>query len=94
MTEPKTYTIRTITDLLDVPGDRLSCCLADLEVWASLMRTARALGPEMIKQLDVEGSCGPDRFVWIDDEKHEARVTLHVLPSAGPLEPDQGPETE
>lgn len=58
MVTGKTFTIRTIRDLLDVPVDRLPVCLAELEGWIAQVRTyGLAHG--------IPASIGP--YIWHDD---------------------------
>ncbi len=77
MTEPKTYEIRTVDDLLAVPDERLEACLIDLAAYVRIVRTSVQLGEDVARLLDIPGLCGPGRFVWIDDGMHEARLQFH-----------------
>lgn len=79
MTAPKTYEIRTVEDLLEVPSEKLAACMVDLEAWARIMREIRELGPELVRQIDKPGACGPGRFVWIDDGEHNANISVRVV---------------
>lgn len=58
MVTGKTFTIRTIRDLLDVPVDRLPVCLAELEGWIAQVR---AYGLTH----GLPASIGP--YLWHDD---------------------------
>lgn len=54
----KTYTIRSIRDLFEIPADRLPVCLMELEHWLQQVRqdVIRSGAPQSI---------GP--YIWTDD---------------------------
>ncbi len=80
MSEPKAYEIRSVRDLLAIPDDKLEACLVDLAAWARIMRLAQEGGEAgvCVRVMDLPGKCSLDRFVWIDDGKHEAGFEFYV----------------
>lgn len=73
--EPKTYEIRTISDLMRVVNnencDRL---VKDLSAWLALMSIAKSLAAKEGVDLDADVQCGV--FRWIDDGEHDITVTM------------------
>jgi len=77
MSEPARYTIEKVEDLLVIPDDKLEACLIDLATWVRITAAAKLIAT-LVAVKDVPGQCGPGRFVWIDDDKHIARITVEV----------------
>lgn len=84
---PRRYEIRTVADFMAIPIEKLDDCLHDFDTWLGIQHFAREVGPKLsaeFKMRDVPGECGPDRFIWIDDGKHVA--TISVLTPDGKVE--------
>jgi len=77
MTQHTKYTIRSISDLLDIPPDRLDDCLRELTAGVKLVHLADTLAKtEGIKNA-LEGTrklWDADGIVWCDDQDK----TIHV----------------
>ena len=74
MSEPKTYSIRTVSDFLALPPEKIAACLTDFEAWLQLVHGALAVikaQPESIRM-----NTATDVFPWIDDGKHIATLTV------------------
>ena len=74
--QPKTYRIEKLTDILQIPEDRLDYFLEDL-------KTYHHMGIHMTKLLETVAEVGgikaeviPRHMNWIDDDKHEVKVHL------------------
>jgi hypothetical protein len=65
------YELRTITDLLKVPHDRLAACLRDIQYALELCHFT---GGEHTAELAV------DTFVWTDDGQHDIEMSLNGEP--------------
>lgn len=70
MSEAPTYKIKSITDLLAVPEDRLAECLRELPAWLAALRAFHALH----QQLGRQAFKLPDTYEWIDDGKGELTI--------------------
>lgn len=67
--EPKTYTLATVKDFLQIPADRRAVALAEFGEW---LRIHEALAP-LIETGFVQP---PDVMEWVDDDLGETRVTF------------------
>src|SRR5574343_965379 len=72
----RTFTIRSIRDLLDVPVDRLPVCLMELEHWLAQVRSYGVLH-------GVPASIGP--FIWHDDGMTGFTVERRDQETPGPF---------
>jgi hypothetical protein len=71
------YEINHISDLMNIPEDRLTVCLSELEMAINQMRPLAELTTEVaeimgVKNLELKGK----PFVWIDDNKGEITTTI------------------
>lgn len=79
---PKTYTIRTTTDFLKIPHDRLGACLRDFqhflkarrEVERLVLMVASAMGHE-----PPRNTGGVPVFIWRDDDKPGGVIKFNIL---------------
>lgn len=83
MTEHKRYVIKTVADFAQVPPEKRHDCLTDFMIWLEYQSladilTAAAPPGVAVRVVDDPDGCGPDRFVWIDDGKHVATVSLRA----------------
>ena len=77
--EPKRYRVEKLTDLFEIPEDRMDDFLVDLKAWHSLAQSVPKL-------LDAVGEASgvklkatrPTFMTWVDDGRHDARV--HIKP--------------
>jgi hypothetical protein len=67
------YEIKTISDFLKVPGDRLDACLEEFKTGLAMARLIE------IMSAGKEHPAPLERFVWIDDEKRNVTVNLTVI---------------
>lgn len=70
MTVPKHYTIRTVTDFLEVPEDRRGVALAEFRQWLRLREGLADIMGDLMKLSDA--------FEWVDDDLGEARLVVKV----------------
>lgn len=80
--EPPTYRIETIADLLTVPADRVDALLVDLRSYLTMVRpladhlnaaASAATGgrvPEAMRLIPA--------FTWLDDGAHDVHTDLHT----------------
>jgi len=77
MTQHTKYTIRSISDLLDIPPDRLDDCLKELIVGIRLVHLTDTLAKTEGIENALEGTrklWDADGIVWCDDQDK----TIHV----------------
>jgi len=77
MTQHTKYTIRSISDLLDIPPDRLDDCLKELTVGVKLVHLADTVARTEGIENALEGTrklWDADGIVWCDDQDK----TIHV----------------
>lgn len=72
----RTFTIRSIRDLLDVPADRLPVCLAELEGWIAQVR-------QYALTRGMPASIGP--YIWHDDGTAGFTVERREQETPGPF---------
>lgn len=66
------YEIVQVTDLFRVPPDKRDACLTDLRLWMEMRDALDAL------LSGVQSAEPPVSFIWIDDGKHDAHVSVSV----------------
>lgn len=66
---PKTYNIRTVEDIIEIPEDRLEDFLVDLRAYLNIIKTKYNGG--YIKFLCFKIPIKRCGFQWIDDGKHD-----------------------
>ena len=79
MTDPTKYTIRSISDLLDIPPDRLDDCLKELIVGVKLVHLADTLAKTEGIEIALESTrklWDADGIVWCDDQDKTIRIEM------------------
>lgn len=76
MVTGKTFVVRSIRDLLDVPVDRIPVCLAELEGWLTQVRTYSLTR-------GIPASIGP--YIWHDDGTSGFTVERREQETPGPF---------
>ena len=65
--------IRTVADFVAIPAEKIEHCLKDFALWLSFREAWKATIGE------IEGVSMPeDKFIWIDDGKHDAHISIIV----------------
>ena len=72
----KRYTIEKITDIFDIPEDKIDDFLVDFRSYYDLGRPMADLIKEVAKTGGVDVDVLPLKMVWIDDDKHDATIIL------------------
>jgi hypothetical protein len=97
-----TYTLNLVTDLLEVPDDRLNTCLNEMKVMIRAMRTVRAAAfiDAQEDDIDVDHPSQLNKVLfpnvrWVDDGDATVRVqhgsdTLIAVAPAPAATPDAG----
>ena len=73
--------MRTVEDFLKVPIDKIDHCLEDFKSWLMVYHSAEAMAQYRVKQMgitlpELQKVFKSDHFVWIDDGKHDATITI------------------
>lgn len=69
----KKYQLEKLNDILDIPSDSLDDFFIDLRKWHSITNNLKDMAEALGQSRDDVGSRG---FVWKDDGKHDAKITL------------------
>lgn len=72
----KRYVIEKITDILEIPEDRLDDFMVDLKSYYQMARPMADLIKETAKVGNVDVEVLPIRMTWIDDGKHDVTVKI------------------
>jgi len=75
----KQYIVEKITDILAIPEDKFDDFLVDLRAYYQLGCSVPNLIDEISNTMGVKTQTIPQKMVWIDDGKHEARVTIKTM---------------
>jgi hypothetical protein len=77
----KEYKIKNISDLLDVPEDRINDCLEQMKKFLKYLRDitdmAKLVGGEL--GIDTKTVIESTGFVWIDDGKNDVTITIQPV---------------
>jgi hypothetical protein len=68
----KEYIIRSVSDFLSIPIDRLDACLAE---FTEAVRVARSL-KEVSNTIDPKLHFSWHELKWVDDDKNEAHISI------------------
>lgn len=66
----QTHYFKTISDLHAIPAEKVDMFCEDLRLWLRLHRMADAAG--------LPASTPTDTFGWIDDGRHDIKITVTV----------------
>lgn len=69
---PLYYELRTISDFVALPPDKIGPCLMDFAEWLRVVYVATHLPPEA----GVRVNTPIDVFGWVDDGKHVMTLTV------------------
>ena len=82
--EANRYEIKTLMDFLNVPEDKIDECLVDLKAWIGFVRHTKACTDILLEcggkdmRAAVRAEVSSAGFVWIDDGKHDAHITVRT----------------
>lgn len=74
----KRYEIEKITDILDIPAERIDDFLVDLKSYHAMHQPLKDLIKETGKVGGINVDMIPTKMAWIDDGKHD--VTVYLKP--------------
>lgn len=77
----KKYELAKLTDILEIPEESMDNFLVDLKAWHGLFHSFNELGKAIGDIKGVDGSIGTEGMTWIDDGKHDAKVTIITKPT-------------
>ncbi|WP_298267479.1 hypothetical protein [Geobacter sp.] len=68
--DPPRYLVEKVSDLCDVPADRLDTCLSEMQIAVSeIAKLKRGQGANIRKA----------RFIWIDDGKTDGKINANFV---------------
>jgi hypothetical protein len=78
MSDGKRYEIEKIEDILVIPEESFDDFLVDLKEYYNIQHDFKKLAKD-VEGIFGEGSIRTEsKFIWIDDGKHERKVTVKV----------------
>ena len=72
----KEYTIEKITDIFAIPKESFADFLVDLETYYNLSKDLTDLIHGALKATGVKSDVIPTKFIWTDDGRHDAKITI------------------
>lgn len=72
----KKYKVEKITDVFAIPQDRFDDFLVDLKTYRQLGEDFSSLIDAVSDINGIKTKTIPQYMVWIDDGKHDAKITL------------------
>ena len=61
------YPVKTVTDFLAVPADKIDACLADFAMWVRMCHMKAEIDAGIEGLLGVALPLRTDSFLWVDD---------------------------
>ena len=86
MTEHKRYEIRKISDILEVPEDRLDALFADMREWYAYAK--------QIQFIESDNVAFGKTLTWVDDGIEGVKASAIALPNGITIEIEPGQEVE
>jgi len=86
MSEPKRYTIEHINDILEIPEEKIDHFLEDLRGWYTHAKAWKDMLGVISEIAGDDAATTETKFVWIDDDKHDAKVTIQIRTPEGEQE--------
>ena len=77
----KRYVIEKLTDILEIPEDRLDDFFIDLKSYHQMSSPLKDLIKETAKVGGIDVDVLPIRMTWIDDGKHDVTIKLGTEPN-------------
>jgi hypothetical protein len=72
----KQYDLKTVDDIVEaVNEDNISYFIKDFQSFLSIAITLKT-----IAKLTGNGPVSTNKFVWIDDKKHDKKITINIVP--------------
>lgn len=77
MADTEVQWFSTTTDMLAVPADKIDAFCEDLRLWLHMHAEFAQLSEQCGVVVTVTSRT--DAFGWVDDGKHDARVSIEVI---------------